>query len=60
MTTGTPATSAPNIAGKIMVSINGDVGRIPLQLLGHIAAELTGRPDQLPIPDPPPLGQRIA
>jgi hypothetical protein len=39
---------------------HGDIGRLPLQFLGHIAAELAGRPAQLPIPHPPPLGQRIA
>jgi len=39
---------------------HGDIGRFPLQFLGHIAAELAGRPAQLPVPDPPPLAQWIA
>jgi len=39
---------------------HGDIGRLPLQFLGHITAELAGRPAQLPVNDPPPLGQRVA
>ena len=39
---------------------HGHIGRIPLQFLGHIAAELARRPAQQPVPDPEPQAKWIA